>query len=64
MPRRPDVSRLGSIRQPWLFALLALGFGVVAYFASGESVVRTVIGGVLFAVLISAWLRIRRRWRH
>jgi hypothetical protein len=48
-------------RQPWLFLLLALGFGVVAYFASGEDVVRGILGGLLFAVLISAWLKIRKR---
>jgi hypothetical protein len=54
---------LRDIRQPWLFAVLALGFGVVAYFASGKSPTRGVIGGLAFATLISAWLEIRKRWR-
>ena len=53
---------LRDIRQPWLFLLLALGFGVIAYFASGESLTRGVIGGLAFATLISAWLEARRRW--
>ena len=53
---------LRDIRQPWLFFVLALGFGVVAYAASGESVTRGVIGGLAFAALISAWLEVRRRW--
>ena len=56
------MSRLAPDRQPWLFVLLALGFGVVAYFASGEDITRAVIGGLVFAALISAWLEIRRRW--
>ena len=51
-----------DIRQPWLFVVLALGFGVIAYFASGESLTRGVIGGLAFAALISAWLEARRRW--
>jgi hypothetical protein len=49
------------LRQPWLFVLLAVGFGIVAYFASGGSIARGVIGGLVFAALISAWLRIRKR---
>jgi hypothetical protein len=53
---------LRDIRQPWLFLVLALGFGVVAYAASGESIARGVIGGLAFAALISAWLEARRRW--
>ena len=53
---------LRDIRQPWLFLVLALGFGVVAYFASGQSLTRGVIGGLAFATLISAWLQARRRW--
>jgi hypothetical protein len=51
-------------RQPWLFVVLALGFGVVAYFASGENIVRALLGGLVFAVAISVWLRVRSRlWR-
>jgi hypothetical protein len=55
---------LGRIRQPWLFLVLAFGFGVVAYFASGQNLARGLVGGVLFGALISIWLRVRGRlWR-
>jgi hypothetical protein len=47
--------------QPWLFVVLAVGFGVVAYFASGENTVRAVLGGLAFAAAISLWLRVRNR---
>jgi hypothetical protein len=41
-----------------------VGFGVIAYFASGGSLARGVIGGVLFGAAISGWLVLRRRiWR-
>jgi len=53
---------LRDIRQPWLFVVLALGFGAVAYFASGGSLTRGVVGGLAFATLISAWLEVRKRW--
>ncbi len=53
---------LRDLRQPWLFFVLALGFGVVAYAASGENVTRGIIGGLAFAALISGWLAARRRW--
>jgi hypothetical protein len=57
-----DVRNLG---QPALFLWLALGFGVIAYFVSGESLVRGIVGGLAFAVLISLWLRVRGRlWRR
>ena len=52
---------LRDIRQ-LVFLVLALGFGVVAYAASGESITRGLIGGLAFATLISAWLEARRRW--
>ena len=56
--------RFADTPQPWLFLALALGFGVIAYFASGESLVRAVIAGVAFGLAISAWLRLRKRlWR-
>jgi hypothetical protein len=41
--------------------VLAIGFGIVAYFASGGSIVRAVLAGLAFAVLISGWLRLRGR---
>ena len=53
-----------KIPQPWFFVVLALGFGIVAYFASGQNLTRGVLGGLLFALLISGWLRVRKRlWR-
>jgi len=55
------LDRVGRIPQPWLFLGLALGFGVIAYLASGESVWRGVIGGLAFGVAISVWLRVRTR---
>ena len=45
---------LGTICQPWLFVCLAVGFGIVAYFASGENVPRAIIGGLAFAGLREA----------
>jgi hypothetical protein len=57
-------ARLAAIRQPWLFLLLALGFGAVAYLVSGENLTRGVIGGLLFGLAISAWLKLRKHlWR-
>jgi hypothetical protein len=53
--------RLAGVRQPWLFLVLAFGFGVVAYFASGQNLARGLIGGVLFGALISIWIRVRER---
>ena len=50
-----------QIRQPWLFIGLAVGFGLVAYFASGENLPRGLIGGVAFAALISLWRELRKR---
>lgn len=51
-------------RQPWLFVVLALGFGVIAFFASGESLTRGVVGGLVFGAFVSLWLRVRRSfWR-
>jgi hypothetical protein len=34
---------------------------VIAYFASGGSVARGVIGGIVFGAAISGWLVLRRR---
>jgi len=57
-------SRLARIPQPWLFVSLAVGFGVIAYFASGQDLTRGVIGGLLFGALVSVWLVVRERlWR-
>jgi hypothetical protein len=57
-------SRLGRIRQPWLFVVLAVGFGIVAYLASGQNLIGGVVGGVVFGALISAWLEVRKRlWK-
>jgi hypothetical protein len=57
-------ARLAAIRQPWLFLLLALGFGVIAYFVSDENVTHGVIGGLLFGLAISVWLELRKHlWR-
>jgi hypothetical protein len=50
-----------QIRQPWLFICLAVGFGLVAYLASGENLARGLIGGVAFAALISLWRELRKR---
>jgi hypothetical protein len=37
---------------------------VIAYLASGGSLVRGVLGGVVFAAAVSGWLVLRRRlWR-
>jgi hypothetical protein len=52
---------LFRIRQPWLFMCLVVGFGVVAYFASGENLLRAIIGGLAFAALISLWRELRKR---
>ena len=52
------LDRLGRLPQPWLFLALAVGFGIVAYFASGGSVWRGVAGGAAFGLAISAWLRL------
>ncbi len=58
------MSTLARIPQPWLFLVLAVGFGIVAYFASGGSVWRGIVGGAVFGLAISAWLRLRTRiWR-
>jgi hypothetical protein len=57
-------NRLARVPQPWLFVALAVGFGVIAYFASGQDLTRGVIGGLLFGALVSAWLVLRGRlWR-
>jgi hypothetical protein len=53
---------LEKIPQPWLFLGLSAGFGVVAYFASGGSLQRGVIGGLAFGAAISAWMKLRRRF--
>jgi len=38
---------------------------VIAYFASGGSLARGVIGGLAFGAAISGWLVLRRRmWRN
>jgi hypothetical protein len=55
------LGQLAKIPQPWLFLVLAVGFGVIAYFASGRNPVRGVGGGLLFGALISLWLRVRDR---
>jgi hypothetical protein len=55
---------LRNLRQPWLFLVLAAGFGVVAYLASGRDLTRGILGGLAFGALISLWLRLRKRiWR-
>jgi lipid-A-disaccharide synthase-like uncharacterized protein len=57
-------NRLARVPQPWLFFALAVGFGVIAYFASRQDLVRGVIGGLLFGALVSVWLVVRERlWR-
>jgi hypothetical protein len=38
-----------------------VGFGIVAYFASGRDVTRAIVGGLVFGAAISVWLRIRKR---
>jgi hypothetical protein len=55
------LDRAGRIPQPWLFLALAVAFGVVAYLASGGSVVRGVLGGIAFGGAISGWLLLRER---
>jgi hypothetical protein len=51
-------------RQPWLFLVLAVGAGIVVYVASGESMIRAVLGGLLFAALVSVWIEVRKHiWR-
>jgi hypothetical protein len=58
------VNRLARIRQPWLFLLLWLGGGLIVYVASAERLERAVLGGLVFAVLITGWLWLRERiWR-
>jgi hypothetical protein len=53
-----------KISQPWLFVLLAVGAGVVVYVVSGESLTRAVLGGLLFAGLVSLWIEVRKHiWR-
>jgi hypothetical protein len=63
----PDVERLATTicdSPAWLFLLLALDFGVIAYFVSGENLARGVIGGLLFGLAISVWLKLRKHlWR-
>ena len=54
--------RLGSVRQPWLFVGLTVGFGLIAYLASGGSAARGTIGGVAFGAAVSGWLRLRTRF--
>jgi hypothetical protein len=55
------VGALRNLRQPWLFLCLAAGFGVVAYFASGRDLMRGILAGLAFGVLISGWLWFRKR---
>jgi hypothetical protein len=44
--------------------LLAVGSGIVVYVASGESSIRAVLGGLLFAGLVSLWIEVRKHlWR-
>jgi len=52
---------LRNLRRRGLGLFLAVGFGVVAYFASGHSIGRAIFGGIAFAVLISLWLQVRKR---
>jgi hypothetical protein len=56
--------RLNRLGQPWLFVVLAVPFGVLAYFLSGESLWRGATAGAAFGLAISVWLRVRTRlWR-
>jgi hypothetical protein len=58
------LDRLLRIRQPWLFVLLAAGGVIIVYAASDGNLVRAVLGGLIFAALISLWLVVRARiWR-
>jgi hypothetical protein len=58
------LTRLAAVPQPWLFIGLALGFGAIAYFASGDNLVHGIGGGLLFGAAISLWLRLREHlWR-
>jgi hypothetical protein len=53
---------LKNMRQPWLFVYCAVAFGGLMYFFQSESVSTAVIQGVAFAVLMSGWRELRRRW--
>ena len=55
---------LRKIRQPWLFIYYAVGFGVLSYVVSGDSVGLAVVGGLMFATLMSVWGEIRKRWHR
>ncbi len=54
--------RLRRMRQPWRFIVYAEMFAVVV-FAFTIDVVRALLGGLLGAVLLTAWQRMRPRGR-
>jgi len=47
---------LSNLRQPWLFAYYAVGFGGLSYLFSHTSVGWAILGGLLFAGVMS-WMR-------
>jgi len=52
--------RLARMRQPWRFLVYAEVFGVLV-FAFTVDIVRALLGGLLGAVLLTAWDALRRR---
>jgi hypothetical protein len=51
------------MRQPWLFVYYAVAFGGLMYLLQRGSVSTAVIQGVAFALLMSVWHELGRRWR-
>jgi hypothetical protein len=50
-----------GLRQPWRFVYYGVGFGVVSFVVSGGDLGRALLGGVLFATLLSLWDAYRQR---
>jgi hypothetical protein len=52
---------LRNLRQPWAFIYFAVGFGLVNYLLTGRGdLVWSLISGLVFAVLMSILVAIRR----
>jgi hypothetical protein len=53
--------KLRKLRQPWLFIYSAVGFVPLDYYLTGgDSLVWSIVGGLVFAVLLSTPAAIRR----
>jgi len=55
--------RRRNLKQPWLFLYLAVGFGLLNFFFSHESLPLAIFGGLLFACLMTVFMPLYLRWK-